>query len=94
MSETETSRARARRRIAGAFTEWLRRAKEDPARYERDFMKHDSSTYGEAACNFFCELLAEQPMEIEQDDIAEAARAETALRDMVDDAQTQGMYLK
>ena len=61
---TETPREISRRRMTAAFDEWMRRAKEEPDRYQLDLATIDATTYGEVACEYFCKLLAEQPLEV------------------------------
>ncbi len=53
--------------IAAAFTEWDRRHREEPTRFESDFARlargEDCETYGDRAALYLAELIAEAATE-------------------------------
>ena len=51
------------RQLAAAFTEWDRRYREEPERFQNEaarLLKNDAETYGDQAAPYLLEILTEQ----------------------------------
>ena len=48
-----------REELARLFEEWLRRSQADPDKFAKDWLTSNSTTYSEAAADFFLRLQAE-----------------------------------
>lgn len=51
----------SKKEIVKTFTEWERRYREEPSKFESDFerLSKDCEDYGEGAANYFCSLIKE-----------------------------------